>query len=92
LIDHKNSNSSLSYFQEKETSRAQECVLRLSPNREGTLREIVRQQWNFSSPHTTTEVEEYRAELSDVSVLELTITPDIAGGMARASLNSLAVS
>jgi hypothetical protein len=56
------------------------------------LREIVRQQWNFSPPHTTTEVEEYRVELSDVSVLELTITPDIAGGMARTSLNSLAVS
>ncbi len=79
-------------FEEKETSRTQEFVLRWSSDREGRLREIVRQQWNFSPPHTTTEVEEYRVELSDVSVLELTITPDIAGGMARASLNSLAVS
>ncbi|HKF02493.1 MAG TPA: hypothetical protein VKB49_09260 [Candidatus Sulfotelmatobacter sp.] len=78
-------------FEEKETSRTQEFVLRWSPNREGMLREIVRQQWNFSPPHTTTEVEEYRVELSDVAVLEMTITPDIAGGAARASLISLAV-
>jgi len=78
-------------FEEKETSRTQEFVLRWSPNPEGALREIVRQQWNFSPPHTTTEIEEYRVELRDVSVLELTITPDIAGGTNRASLNSLAV-
>lgn len=78
-------------FEEKETSRTQEFVLRWSSNQEGPLREIVRQQWNFSPPHTTTEVEEYRVELSAVAVLELTITPDIAAGAARASLNSLAV-
>jgi hypothetical protein len=78
-------------FEEKETSRTQEFVLRWSSDRERELREIVRQQWNFSPPHSTTEVEEYRVELSDVAVLEMTITPDIAGGLARASLNSLAV-
>ena len=78
-------------FEEKETSRTQEFVLRWSPEREGALREIVRQHWNFSPPHTTTEVEEYHVELSDVRVLELTITPNIAGGMARASLYTLAV-
>jgi hypothetical protein len=78
-------------FEEKETSRTQEFVLRWSSDREGTLREIVRQQWNFSPPHAITEAEEYRVELSDVTVLEMTITPDIAGGLARASLNRLAV-
>ena len=78
-------------FEERQTSRTQEFVLRWSPDRERELQEIVRQQWNFSPPHTTAEVEEYRVELSDVGVLEMTITPDIAGGMARASLNSLAV-
>jgi hypothetical protein len=51
----------------------------------------VRQQWNFSPPHTTTEVEEYRVDLSEVTVLEMTITPDIAGGPACASLSSLAI-
>lgn len=78
-------------FEEKETSRTQEFVLRWSPDREGALREIVRQQWNFSPPHSATEIEEYQVELSDVIVLEITITPDIAGGLARASLKSLAV-
>jgi|SRR5215831_906568 len=78
-------------FEEKETSRTQEFVLRWSPDREGALREIVRQQWNFSPPHTTAEVEEYRVELSEVAVLQMTITPDIAGGATTASLNSLAV-
>ena len=66
-------------------------MLRWSSGRERELREIVRQQWNFSPPHSTTEVEEYRVELSDVAVLEMTVTPDIAGGVARASLDSLAV-
>jgi hypothetical protein len=78
-------------FEERETNRTQEFVLRWSPNPLAALREIVRQQWNFSPPNTTTEVEEYRVELSDVTVLEMTITPDIAGGSARASLSSLAV-
>jgi len=78
-------------FEETQTSRTQGFVLRWSAEREGTPREIVRQQWNFSPPHTTTEVEDYRVDLSEVIVLEMTITPDIAGGLARASLNSLAV-
>ena len=78
-------------FEETKTSRTQEFVLRWSAEREGTLREIVRQQWNFSPPNTITEVEDYRVDLSEVTVLEMTITPDIAGGLARASLNSLAV-
>jgi len=78
-------------FEENETKRTQEFVLSWSPDREGTLREIVRQQWNFSPQHTTTELEEYRVDLSKVIVLEMTITPDIAGGLAPASLKSLAV-
>ena len=78
-------------FEETKTNRTQELVLRWSGERGGTPREIVRQQWNFSPPHTTTEVEEYRVDLSEVIVLEMIITPDIAGGLARASLNSLTV-
>jgi len=78
-------------FEDKEINRTQEFVLCWSSVQNGTLREIVRQQWNFSSPNSITEIEEYRVELSNVAVLELTITPDIAGGAARASLNSLAV-
>jgi hypothetical protein len=76
-------------FEETETERTQEFVLRWSPDGGRSFREIVRQQWNFSPPKTIREVEEYRVELSDVTVLELVIVPDISGGAARASLRSL---
>jgi hypothetical protein len=78
-------------FEKKEISRTQEFVLCWSSEREGPFREIVRQQWNFSSPNSIMEIEEYHVELSNVAVLELTITPDIAGGLARASINTLAI-
>ena len=79
-------------FEETETSRTQEFVLRWSPDGGRSFREIVRQQWNFSPPDTIHEVEEYRVELSGVTVLELVIVPDISRGAARASLKSLRVS
>jgi hypothetical protein len=75
-------------FEENETGRAQEFVLRWSPNGESSLKEIVRQQWNFSPPDSTREVEEYRVDLSNVTVLELVINPNIGGGVARASLKN----
>jgi len=52
----------------------------------------VRQQWNFSPPETVREVQEYQVELSDVTVLELIIIPDISGGTAPASVKNLRVS
>jgi hypothetical protein len=76
-------------FEEKESARTQEFVLRWSSDGGSSFREIVRQQWNFSPPETIREVEEYQVELSDVTVLELIIVPDISGGAARASLKSL---
>lgn len=79
-------------FEENELTRTQEFVLRTSLNRGGPFREIVRQQWNFSAPGSTREVEEYSVELSDVGLLELTIVPDISRGAARASLKSLRLS
>jgi hypothetical protein len=79
-------------FEEKETARTQEFVLRWSPDGEGSFREIVRQQWNFGPAETIREVEEYQVELSDVTVLELTIVPNTSGGNARASLKSLRLS
>ena len=78
-------------FEETKTTRAQEFVLRWSAEREGGLRDIVRQQWNFSPPQTITEAEEYRVDLSSVAVLEMTITPDITSGLACASLKRFAV-
>ena len=79
-------------FEESETERTQEFVLRWSPDGGHSFREIVRQQWNFSPPNTVCEIEEYQVELSDVTVLELIVVPDISRGAARASLKSLRLS
>lgn len=79
-------------FEENEMTRTQEFVLRASSNAGEPFREIVRQQWNFSAPTSTREIEEYSVELSDVGLLELTIVPDISGGAVRASLKSLRLS
>ena len=76
-------------FEENEMTRTQEFVLRASANPGAPLRDIVRQQWNFSAPTSTREIEEYSVELSNVALLELTIVPDISGGAARASLKNL---
>jgi|SRR5580692_11268929 hypothetical protein len=78
-------------FEENETARTQEFVLRWSSGG-SSFREIVRQQWNFSPPETIREVEEYQVELSNVTVLELIIVPNMNGGAARASLKSLRLS
>jgi|ERR1700751_1423993 hypothetical protein len=79
-------------FEENEMTRTQEFVLRASSNAGEPFQEIVRQQWNFSAPTSTREIEEYSVELSDVGLLELTIVPDISGGVVRASLKSLRLS
>src|SRR6266702_8345446 len=60
-------------FEENEATRTQEFVLRWSPDGGSSSKEIVRQQWNFSPPETTREVEEYQVELSNITVLELVI-------------------
>jgi hypothetical protein len=78
-------------FDEKDSARTQEFVLRWSSDG-NSFREIVRQQWNFGPPETTREVEEYQVDLTGVTVLELTIVPNISGGTARASLMSLRLS
>ncbi len=76
-------------FEETGAQRTQEFVLRWSPDGGRSFREIVRQQWNFSPPNTVREVEDYRVDLSGVTVLELVIVPDISRGSAHASLKSL---
>lgn len=59
---------------DKTSDRSQEILLTASFG--GELREIVRQQWNFSPSGTTEELEDYRVELNGVSSLELKIDPD----------------
>jgi len=77
------------YFVETRTVRTQEYVLRWSPDGGQSFREIVRQQWNFSPQGTTSETEDLHVELPAVTVLELSIIPDISGGNALASLAQL---
>jgi hypothetical protein len=79
-------------FEENETARTQEFVLRWSPDGGSSVKEIVRQQWNFSPPDSVREVEEYQVELSSVTVLELIINPNIGGGVVRASVKNLRLS
>ncbi len=73
-------------FVEPDVARTQEFTLSWSPDEGRSVKEIVRQQWNFSRPGSIREVEDYHVELSGVSQLELTIVPDQRGGDARASL------
>ena len=76
-------------FVEPRTERTQEYVLRWSPDGGQSYREIVRQQWNFSPQGATSETEDLHVELSAVTVLEVSIIPDISGGNAFASLAQL---
>ena len=78
-------------FVERERERSQEFVLRWSPDGGRTFQDIVRQQWNFSPHGSTREAEDYRAELSGVTQLELNIVPDRGGGDARAALAQLRI-
>jgi hypothetical protein len=74
-------------FCERECERTQEFTIRWS-GADGATREIVRQQWNFSPAGSTTEIEDYVVELEAVSVLELTIEPDLSRREALATLLS----
>jgi hypothetical protein len=79
-------------FEETETAMTQELFSRWSSAGGSSAREILRQQWNFSPPGSVREVEEYQVQLSGVTVLELTINPNISVGTARALLKNLRLS
>jgi hypothetical protein len=76
-------------FEEETRERTHEFVLRWSKDGGRSYWEILRQQYTFSPPDTTREVEDYSVNLDGVTALELTIVPDLSGGDARASLISL---
>ena len=76
-------------FEEAEIERTQEYVLRWSKDNGQSYHEIIRQQWNFSPEGATSEIEGYHLELPDVTILELSINPDISGRNAIASLKKL---
>jgi len=72
-------------FSETEIERTQEFTLRWAPTGEA-FREIVRQQWNFSPLGSTSEIEDYRVDLSGVSIIELRLKPDLRPDHGLASL------
>lgn len=77
-------------FEEDEMQRTQEFALHWSADADGrSNQEIVRQQFNFSPPHSCREVEDYRVALVGVAMMQLVIIPDISGGDGRASLARL---
>ena len=78
-------------FDEAGVERTQEFQLSWCSEMDGRPTEILRQQWNFSPSGATRQTEEIRVELARVALLELTITPDIGGGDARATLARMRV-
>lgn len=76
-------------FEELEIERTQEFVMRWSKDSGQSYQEIIRQQWNFAPDSATNEIEDYQVELPAVTILELSINPDISGRNAFASLKEL---
>lgn len=76
-------------FEEDAHQRTQEFVLRWSDDGGASYRELLRQQYTFSPPGTSRQVEEYRFELPGATVLALEIIPEIGGRPLRASLATL---
>lgn len=76
-------------FEERQQARTQEFVLLGLIDNESAYREILRQQYHFSPPNTTQEIEHYEVKLNRLKALELRIIPDISGGDACATLKKL---
>ena len=77
--------------EEPDVSRTQELAVSVSDDAGQTYRELVRQEFNFSPPGTTRELEEWAIVAHRVSHLRLTIKPDKGGGPSRATLTALAL-
>jgi hypothetical protein len=78
-------------FDEDTQTRTHEFVILWSSVGEQSYHENLRQQFTFSPPGTTREVEDYDVNLTGVKVLELRIVPDISKGNALASLTNLQI-
>ena len=78
-------------FEEISDTRTQEFTVRWSKDGQAS-QEVIRQQWTFSPPETVREIEDYQLNLTGMKMLELTLTPDIGGAGAVASLLQLRLS
>ena len=72
-------------FEETANARSQEFVLSWQQAGQSEWQEIVRQQFNFSPPGTTTERENFNVSLQGASALELLIIPERSGGGAASN-------
>jgi len=73
-------------FNEPDVARTQEFTVRWSGRPDEPLKDLIRQQWNFSPEGSAIELEDYVVNLKAVSILELTIDPDRGAGEALATL------
>jgi len=78
------------HFHEAEHERSQEFAL-FATTKEAARKEIVRQQWAFSPNGATSEIENYKFELQDVTTLELSIDPGRHDKQAVATVKVLKV-
>ena len=67
-------------FDEPNQSRTQEFVLLWRRENEDFFQELLRQQFHFSPPQTSRQVEDYAVDLKQLNALELQIIPDISRG------------
>lgn len=85
------------HFVEPAATRTQEIALAWAADPEAeSLRELLRQQWNFSAQGSSEEIEGWDVDLPSVAVIELRVTPDIGntatqGPGAIATLKALRV-
>ena len=77
--------------EEDAVSRTQELSLSVSEDEGRTYRDLVRQEFNFSPPHTTFEREVWSVAALRVTHLRLEIKPDKAGRVGLATLTSLSL-
>jgi hypothetical protein len=76
-------------FKEPAERRTQQFTLSWEGDNPEDIREIVRQQFNFSPPNSTREFEDYKVSLDRVRVLTLRVVPDLSREDAYATLSRL---
>jgi hypothetical protein len=77
-------------FTETQVSRSQEFALFVTTARE-SRREILRQQWSFSPTGSTTELEDYRVDLEEVTAIDMELDPGRHDATVFASLQALRI-
>ena len=76
-------------FEGRVVARTQELQLAVSGDGGRTIRELVRQEYNFSPPGTTFEREDWAVVAEGVTHLRLVIKPDKGSKPCRATITSL---